>query len=261
MKAGPEFTSLQRQDRLSAQAAEQIAHMILDQKLPLGARLPSERQLAEALGVSRTVVREAIRLLEARKLLAVQAGSGAVVLGVGPAPVTESLTMLISQADSKVSFDDLQAVRNVLEVATAGLAAEHAAPADLQQMESALDKMSHAGAVEEQIQGDYDFHLAVARATQNQVFVLLLQALNDIVVKTWRSYWEKHPPTSPADFNAADAHESDLYHYQILDAIRRHDVETAKQSMSQMLTHWSRMYSSDERAGEKAPAGLTNPAS
>jgi GntR family transcriptional repressor for pyruvate dehydrogenase complex len=248
MKTGPEFTSLQRQDRLSAQAADQIAHMILDQQLPIGARLPSERQLAEALGVSRTVVREAIRLLEARKLLEVQAGSGAVVLGVGPAPVTESITMLILQADGKISFDDLQAVRGVLEVATAGLAAQHATPADLEQMESALGQMSHAGVIEDQIQGDYDFHLAVARATQNQIFVLLLQALNDILIKSWNAYWEKHTALGPSDFVAADAHESDMYHYQILDAIRKHDADAARRAMSQMLTHWSRMYGEHDAA-------------
>lgn len=254
MRSGPGFTSLQRQDRLSAQAAEQIASMILDQQLPVGTRLPSERQLAEALGVSRTVVREAIRLLEARKLLGVQVGSGAIVLGVGPAPVTESITMLILQADSKVSFNDLQTVRAVLEVATAGLAAQHATPADLEQMESGLTLMSHAGVVEEQIQGDYDFHLAVAHATQNQVFVLLLQALNDILIKSWRSYWEKHTALGPSDFVAADAHESDLYHYQIFEAIRRRDPEAARQAMSQMLTHWSRMYGDDAAAGAAQPA-------
>ena len=52
MTLQPEFTSLQRHERLSAQAAEQIARMIRDQQLPVGAKLPSERHVAEALGVS-----------------------------------------------------------------------------------------------------------------------------------------------------------------------------------------------------------------
>jgi len=246
MKPLPAFTSLQRQDRLSAQAADQIVRMILDQQLPTGAKLPSERQLAEALGVSRTVVREAIRLLEARRLVEVQAGCGAVVRGVGPAPVTESINMLFEQADAKVSFDDLQAVRGVLEVATAGLAAKHATPADLEFMAAALEQMIHAGQVDDQIQGDYDFHMAIARATQNQVFVLLLQALNDIVIKSWRAYWEKHPALGPSDFRAADEHESELYHLQILEAIRARDAGAARQAMAQMLTHWSRMYAGQD---------------
>jgi len=222
--------------------------MILDQQLPIGSRLPSERQLAEALGVSRTVVREAIRLLEARKLVEVQGGSGAIVRGAGPAPVTESINMLFERADIKVSFDDLQTVRAVLEVATAGLAASHATPADLEAMENALARMTRAGAIEEQIQGDYDFHLAVARATQNQIFVLLLQAMNDILLKSWRAYWEKHAMLGPSDFVAADAHESDLYHYQIFDAIRRRDPAAARDAMSQMLTHWSHMYGEETAA-------------
>jgi GntR family transcriptional repressor for pyruvate dehydrogenase complex len=242
--AQPEFTSLQRQDRLSAQAADQIVRMILDQQLPVGSRLPSERQLAEALGVSRTVIREAIRLLEARRLVSVQTGSGAVVTGLTAGPVVESLSMLLEAADAGASFDDLQAVRNVLEVATAGNAAELADEADLARMQDALHRMTHAGTVEEQLQGDYDFHLALARATHNQVFVLLLQALNDIMLKSWRAYWAKHASLGPSDFAAADAHESDRYHYEIFEAVRRRDADGARQAMTQMLTHWSRMYRS-----------------
>jgi DNA-binding FadR family transcriptional regulator len=66
--------------------------------------------------------------------------------------------------------------------------------------------------------------------------------LNDILIKSWNAYWEKHTALGPSDFVAADAHESDMYHYQILDAIRKHDPEAARHAMSQMLTHWSRMY-------------------
>lgn len=239
-----EFTALEREERLSARAAEQIAHIILEQRLPAGAKLPSERQLAEALGVSRTVIREAIRLLEAKGLVEVRTGSGAVVRGISPEPVTESIAMLLDAADSGVSFQDVQAVRGVLEVATAGIAAEKATLEDLALLEEAFARMVHAGTVDEQIQGDYDFHLALAKATHNQIFVFLVQALNDILVPIWRNYWKAHAALGPADYIAADKEQatSDMYHGQVLEAIRRGNADEARQAMTQLLEHWAWMY-------------------
>ena len=239
-----EFSALEREERLSARAAEQIAHIILDQRLPVSAKLPSERQLAEALGVSRTVIREAIRLLEAKGLVEVRTGSGAVVRGISPEPVTESITMLLGAGDSGVSFEDVQTVRGVLEVAAAGLAAEKATPEDIARLEQAFARMVHAGTVEEQIQADYDFHLALAKATHNQVFVLLLQALIDILVPIWRAYWKAHGALGPADYIAADKEQvtSDMYHGQVLEAIRRGNASEAQQAMAQLLDHWTWMY-------------------
>ena len=244
MATQPEFTSLHRERRLSAQAADQIAQMIIDHQLEEGDRLPSERRLAESLGVSRTVVREAIRLLEARRLVEVRTGSGAVVRGPGPAPVTESITMLLESADAEASFEDVQAVRGVLEVATATLAAKKATEEDLDQIEEALARMIHAGTVKEQITADYDFHLNIARATHNKVFVLLLQALNDILVTTWRKYWESGVGLGPDDYLAADTEqsESNTYHAQIYQAIRSRDKTAVQAAMAKMLEHWSQMY-------------------
>jgi len=245
MSVSPEFTALHRMQRLSAQAADQIAHMILERQFDVGDKLPSERQLAEALGVSRTVVREAIRILEARKLVEVQTGSGAVVLGVGPGTVTESISMLLESPNARVSFDDIQAVRGVMEVATAGLAAVKATEEDNRRMRDALERMLKAATVDEQILADYDFHLEIAKATHNQLFVFLLQALNDILVKTWYDYWEVQAANGPADFLAADKEQtkSDTHHRIVFEAIQRGDHAGAREAMSRLLDHWSFMYS------------------
>jgi GntR family transcriptional regulator, transcriptional repressor for pyruvate dehydrogenase complex len=236
------FTCLYRERPLSAQAAEQIARMILEQQLQVGSKLPSERRLAADLGVSRTVVREAIRLLEARSLVEVHSGSGVFVRGISPAPVTESIDRLLSSTITDVSFQDVQAVRSVLEVATAGLAAEHATERDLARIEDGLERMLHANTVKAQVEADYDFHLAIARATHNQVFVLLLQALNDVLIKTWHRFWEAHDAQTSADFVASDQQESDFYHCQIFEAIRARNLHEAERAMSRLLLHWSQMY-------------------
>jgi len=244
MTSQPEFTALTRPGRLSTLAADQIAQMILDHALPDGAKLPSERRLAESLGVSRTVIREAIRLLEARKLVEVQTGRGAVVRGYSSESVSESISMLLDSASGDLSFEDVLAVRDALEVTTAGLAAEQATDEDLETMHDALDRMINAGTVQEQVEADYDFHLAIAEATHNKLFVLLLQALNAVLVEIWHDYWTSHASLNPTDYLAADSaqSESNLYHCQILDMIQAHNPSEARRWMARMLEHWGDMY-------------------
>ena len=245
MSTQPEFFSLQRQERLSVRAADQIAQMILDHTLPEGERLPSERRLSEMLGVSRTVVREAVRLLEARRLVDVRPGRGAIVRGFSSDPVSESISRLMEDVDAGVSFEDVQAVRSVLEVATVRLAAQHATVEDLDRIEDALTRMTCAGSVETHLAADRDFHLAIAMATHNRVFVLLVQALIDIMMTTWYAYWEPREAQLDEDCLAADEEqqESNLLHQQIFHAIRAGDLNAVQEATLAMLDHWSHMYS------------------
>jgi len=244
MASYPEFTSLQRGERLSVRAADQIRQMILNHSLPAGERLPSERRLSEMLGVSRTVVREAVRLLEARRLIDMQPGRGAIVQGHSAEVVSESISMLMDDAGAGVSFEDVQAVRDVLEVATARLATENAGPEDLARIEDSLTRMVHADSVDEHLAADRDFHLSIAMATHNQVFVLLVQALIDNMMETWYSYWEPIVGQSEADYPGAneDQRESNLLHHRVFEAIRAGDLSAVQSATVAMLDHWSQMY-------------------
>ncbi len=85
------YTPVKRQDRLSAQVCEQIQALIRAQELVPGDRLPTERELCERFQVSRTVVREAIRILEARRLVETQGGSGTYVKALEANDVAQSL--------------------------------------------------------------------------------------------------------------------------------------------------------------------------
>lgn len=246
MSSQPEFLSIKRQERLSVQAADQLAQMILDHTLPAGSRLPPERQMAESLGVSRTVVREAIRLLEARRLIEAKPGSGAIIRGFSSDPVSESISMLLGDIHAGVSFEDVQAVRSVLEIATVRLAAENATDDDLACISDALDRMVAAHTVETHLQADRDFHLAIAMATHNKVFVLLIEALIDIMMETWYAYWEPQQALGSSHPLAENPEqiESNRLHAQILEAIRAGDSPSVQRAMADMLEHWSHMYSS-----------------
>jgi DNA-binding FadR family transcriptional regulator len=240
-----EFLSLHRQERLSVRAADQIAQMILDHTLSVGERLPSERRLSEMLGVSRTVVREAVRLLEARRLVEVRPGRGAIVRGFSADAVSESISRLMEDSHAGVSFEDVHAVRSVLEIATVRLAAQNATPEDLDRLEDALNRMICAGSVETHLAADRDFHLAIAMATHNRVFVLLVQALIDIMMETWYAYWKPREAQLEGDCLPADeeADESNILHRQIFQAIRAGDPNAVQDATLAMLDHWSQMYS------------------
>jgi DNA-binding FadR family transcriptional regulator len=248
MATVPKFTPISRQGRLSAIAADRLAHMIADEKLPIGARLPSERRLATQLGVSRTVIREAIRLLEARRLVESQPGRGATVRGFNSDPFSESIRMLLESSTDEVTFEDVQEIRKALEMSSAGLAAVHASPHDQANMTEALDRMIHADTVHDQVQADYDFHLAIAAASHNRLFVLFLQALNDVLIRIWQDYWASHAALGTADYLLADRAqtESNSYHRQILDSILAGDADEARRMMQIMLEHWDGMYVSVE---------------
>ena len=109
---------------LSVQAARQIRELVQSGELRRGERLPSERELCERLGVSRTVVREAIKMLRASGLVKVRLGVGTFIADE-PANVLEgTLNYADDQEARKIS--DLQQVREVLEPAAAALAAQNA---------------------------------------------------------------------------------------------------------------------------------------
>src|SRR6266550_8265050 len=126
------FPQVTREPRLSDKVADLMLETILSRKLMAGDRLPSERELGEQFGVSRTVVREAVRSLVAKGLIEVQSGSGLRVAAVGPAAVRESMRLFLRAG--QLDFEKVHEVRAVLEVHIAGVAADRATTADIEQL-------------------------------------------------------------------------------------------------------------------------------
>src|SRR6185503_5904207 len=132
-----------RRESLSAQAAEQIQQFIMRGELRPGDRLPPPPELSEQLGVSRTVVREATKLLQERGLIKVLTGSGSFVSKVESAAISQSISLFMWGHGH--AFHDLLEIRKMFEVEIAGLAAERATADEIRQLEEALVQMS-AGA-------------------------------------------------------------------------------------------------------------------
>src|SRR5262245_49310224 len=118
-----------RRDRLYEQVAESIEELISSGKLKAGDQLPPERELARILGVSRTVVREAIKALSERGMVTIQPGYGIFVREFDANHVSGQVGRLFRL--NRSSYDDIALVRRILEMEIAGLAAENAQPQDL----------------------------------------------------------------------------------------------------------------------------------
>ena len=154
--------------------------MVISGGLDPGERLPPERELCSMLGVSRTVVREALNLLEARGLISIEHGRGAVVSGGGPRAVRDTLGLLL-RVQPKALWELLE-MRGILEVEVAGLAAERAGEEDVRAMRLQLDRMRGSiDAPEGYVDADVEFHALLARAARNEVLLTMLEPVVDLL--------------------------------------------------------------------------------
>jgi GntR family transcriptional regulator, transcriptional repressor for pyruvate dehydrogenase complex len=154
--------------------------MVVSSGLRPGERLPPERELVGRLGVSRTVVREALNLLEARGLISIEHGRGAVVSGGSTRAVRDTLGLLL-RVRPKALWELLE-IREILEVEISGLAAERAREDDVREMRGQLDRMgSLIDAPEGYVDADVEFHALLARSTGNEVLLTMLDPIVELL--------------------------------------------------------------------------------
>lgn len=221
---------LKREQRLYERVVEKVLGLISSNTWKPGYRIPTERELAEAFGVSRTVVREAIKALEAQGVLESATGSGVYVRTADSSLVSRSLQTYI-QLSQQVGFEiRLNEVRRVLEVEIAALAAERATPEQRARLKHICQQM-RAGGKTAQAMAELDFsvHTTLAEATKNELFKVLLTPLIDQlreqIVLTWEGYGKRPVKT------VLDQHEA------IVAAIEAGDVEAARQAMIRHLAY------------------------
>jgi len=197
-----------------------------------GEKLPTEQEIVRLTGVSRTVVREAIARLSAKNLLQVRggAGGGIVVRSPSPAHVSDTLSLLLQMDSNTTRHEKVLEVRRLLEVEIAGLAAERRTAADLAQLAAnlaAYEAMRETTAADRErfAQLDLDFHTAIAAATQNDLFVILLDALRDILLALRRLGY-----STPGNPQRALRH-----HHAIFAAINAGAAGAARQAMQAHL--------------------------
>jgi GntR family transcriptional repressor for pyruvate dehydrogenase complex len=164
---------------LSEQVARQIIELIANKRLGAGTRLPSLDELTGYLGVSRTAVREAIKLLDAWGVVTVKHGVGTFVAEPGGDALTVPFRVSVERGEE--SIRNLLQVRETLEPGIAALAAANASSEHIAEMEEALQTMDRSLATpDEYNKADMTFHLALAKATGNDLFLLVIYPVIDL---------------------------------------------------------------------------------
>ncbi len=174
--------------RLSDRVAQQVLDLIQSTSLQPGSKLPTERVLAEQLGVSRTALREAIQKLGSRGVLESRVGAGTFVL----APVQQWHEQAIApllplmRDDPQYRYDVLEA-RQMIEIGSAWHAAQRATDKDKDHIRRCFDEMlrhQQSQDAANSARADAQFHLAIAEASHNVVVVQVMRSLFEMVLGT-----------------------------------------------------------------------------
>jgi GntR family transcriptional repressor for pyruvate dehydrogenase complex len=225
-KAKARFKVIGRKDGLVDQVVQAIEAQILSGRLAMGARLPAERDFSERLGVSRPVVREAVRILTTRGLLDTRHGIGTTVRAVSRDEVVKPLTLFLRARGEEIGIQHLHQVRSSLEVENAGLAAEHGTDGDVEDLRRICREMEAASADPAEFSiKDSQFHRRLSEATHNPLLILLLASIHDMMrevrtlVANHSGLCERVMPT----------------HLRILESVAAHDAAGARASMREHL--------------------------
>lgn len=165
-------------EKLSSAVINQIELLILRGILRPGERLPSERDLAEKLGVSRPSLREAISELQAQGLLTAKAGAGIYIADVLGSAFSPALINLFSRHDEAVS--DYLSFRRDMEGLAAERAARYGTETDLKVIDEIFQKMEAAGdGMGREL--DADFHTAIIEASHNVLMLHMMRSMFDLL--------------------------------------------------------------------------------
>ena len=216
---------------LAHDVVDGLGGRIRDGSLAPGEKLPTEAAIMEEFGVSRTVVREAISRLQAAGVVATRHGVGTFVVGMGDAATFRISPDQLGTLQDVISVLEL---RIAVETESAALAATRRTPANLQALRNAL--AAFIAAVEEgrdAVGPDFQFHLEIARATQNDHFVDLMATLGGMMIP--RARLEPPGPLTPE--REAYLRRVNSEHESIVEAISRQDAEGARAAMRTHLAN------------------------
>lgn len=210
---------------LSEQVASAIQDDLIHSRRQPGDQLPTEPELAAQYDVSRTVIREAGRLLVERGLVDIRPGRGMVMASLDGAAIARQFSLMLQFEQAE--FEHLIELRLAIEVSMTEYAAQRRTTEDLEAIDETLRHfaepgLSHAQAIER----DLEFHAAVAQAAHNPFFVSVANPINDYLRSTYR------PSIGYDDARARTLKE----HTAIADAVRDGDSESAGRMARQHLT-------------------------
>ena len=236
---------------LPREIAERIADEIAGARLRPGAKLPTEQEMVAAMGVSRTVIREAIAALRAEGLVVTRQGAGAFV---APDIERRPFRLALDGLPSIGEVLDVMELRASVEVEAAGLAASRGSAAARRRVAralSAIDAALQRG--EAAIDEDFAFHRAIAEATGNSQFPHFLEYLGRFIIPRQSIRVAAHLPEGQRAYLETFQKE----HALICAAISRQDAAEARAAMREHLGNSQARYR--RLAAQAASTAIASP--
>jgi GntR family transcriptional repressor for pyruvate dehydrogenase complex len=217
-----------RMERVSEKVARQIKKAISDGVFKMGDRIPSERELAEQMGVSRPSVREAIQILEIQGMLETIHGGGSVVKNIAEQDIRKPIETFLKEDRQRVL--DLTEVRAMMETWAARRAAKNRTDEEIERILGYLKEMEQdfeKGRIRPEV--DFKFHTEIAAATHNTIFVHLIDSIYHLLNYSVKVHREQV-------FVTREDQETILNHHRkIFGAIRDQDPDEGEATMNEHL--------------------------
>ena len=220
-------------DTLARRVSDAIKAYIVNEHLPPGSKLPSERRLSESLAVSRNVVREGLSILVAEGVITKKPGKGIFLREVSEPALLQEGEGILDQ--ERARYEAVREARAVVEVGAIGLIASRISDADLEQLEQSvvqLEKKAESG--EMFLREDMQFHLTLLRAARNE-FLLQWSPMVEEVMRVWAYQQNSLAGAFKAGLQREDAARVAAEHRAILEAVRRRDAVQARALLKQHL--------------------------
>jgi GntR family transcriptional regulator, transcriptional repressor for pyruvate dehydrogenase complex len=210
-----------RTSRLYEQIVHQIEESILEGALKPGDQLPSERELAQRFGVSRTAVREAVKALREKGLVEAYSGRGTFITNGTSQAMRQSLDWM-SKVGQQDGLPYLVEMRAILEPEIAALAATRVNEQQLAAMRDAFNVMERSREDPVAfIEADLDFHLSLAEAVANPLILSLIDSIVGLLrEQRMRIFYVEGGPE-----------RGQYHHSRILDAVEQRNAEKARTAM------------------------------
>ncbi|MFZ7104061.1 MAG: FadR/GntR family transcriptional regulator [Peptococcaceae bacterium] len=213
---------------LSDKIVEQIKEMIISHELKPGDKLPSENELCDMFNVSRTSIREAVKILSGLGFLKIRRGLGIFVEELDVTHIINQLSPILIQREDDLL--DIVRVRKILETHAAAWAAENAKPEDIREMEAAVEhsqELVDSGLAngENLPEANLNFHMVLARSTGSKILFRIMQSLWDILSEA-RKITVQLPGRKKKSVSG---------HKEILKAIKNRDPLAAQKAMLEHL--------------------------
>ena len=214
---------------ISHNVAEHLEQLIWDGDYQPGHKIPSERQLTDRLGVSRTLVREALKELQGRGIIETHHGKGSFVASVITEVAQDSVLTRLFQDHSRTLYDLLE-VREQMEGQAAKLAAERGTNKDFFRITKAFNAMEE-GYSTSNAHLDYAFHLAIAEASHNPVLIHLLNSIKSVTLESVKASVDN------LSHREEFKQQMDKHHRQIYNAITSRHPQWAQKAAMAHIRH------------------------